>query len=173
MSTQTTTTITTSPVTAPSFTLTLGSTQPTDLGLAALGQTEQMNNQLHAETNKALQTVNVTLATIQKNLEASLQENLLLKKEIVQLNTKISENEKLHATDMKEKTETIKTLVQAVNGLKTTLNSAVTDQNKKIDALVVCFNSHNHTTPLNFQGGYRMTNYSSSGPSTPYTPEKK
>ncbi len=145
--------------------------QFSNLAMEALSQTEQMNNQLNAELNSTMQMFKKMLVDVQMTLDAALKKNELLEKEVIQLNTTIKENETLHAAEMREKTETISTLVESVNQLKNDhrlTTASLTEQKKNFEALASCYNSHSH-------GFYRRCAFdlSISVPTTRYTPEKK
>jgi chromosome segregation ATPase len=141
------------------------------LAIQALSQTEQMNQEVIREMNASLKTFKDLFAEMQKTLGVTLEKNALLEKQILQLNNKIKENEKLHTAEMKKNTQTIATLSNSVTSLTSDLSSTnrrLRNQERNFGTLADKFNSHNHTLGLNFQGGWQMTNYTSSGPSTPY-----
>jgi predicted RNase H-like nuclease (RuvC/YqgF family) len=163
MSTLTITTTTTQPL------ANSASDPSSHLAIQALSQTEQMNQEVTREMNASLKTFKDLFAEMQNTLNATIQENQLLKKEILQLNTKIKENETLHKAEMEKNTQTIATLSQSVTSLTSDLsstNSRLTNQEKNFKALVEQFNGHGHTVLVRPVGSGSLFNTSVA--STPY-----
>jgi hypothetical protein len=156
---------------SPSLNTTLDSSS--NLAIQVLSQTEEMNNQVISEMTTMLKGFEKMLTEIQRTLNATIQENHLLKKEIIQLNTKIKENEELHTAEMKKNTQTIDILSKSVTRLTADLNlnnHNQVEQAKDFQTLVANYNSHGHTTQLRpyVNGGP----FGSLGPSTLYQTKK-
>ncbi len=176
MSTQTVTTITTQPLMLPISTVNIEQEPPPTLNLEVLTYVESMNNQVQSETNLNMQTFILALAKMQKTLEATIQENLAFKNRIIQLETINDENTRLHTAEVKKHTEMIATFSKTVNQLTNDLRTAtaeLAEQKKNFQALTENYNAHNHSTNLNSCGTGYWYLQASTGPSTPYKPEKK
>jgi polyhydroxyalkanoate synthesis regulator phasin len=128
---------------------------------------ESMNAQVVAELTRTQDLFKTLLEDTQKTLNATLQENLSLKKEIIQLNTIIKENELVHAQEVKTYTEAIHALTGSVNELQNDLKSTKEELNNNFKGLANHYNVHTHTTnvakPLS-----SYIPYGSSKPTTQY-----
>jgi septal ring factor EnvC (AmiA/AmiB activator) len=145
MSTRTVTTTTT-----PSST-NLTSDPSSHPAIQALSLTEQMNQEVVREMNTTLKSFEKMFAEMQKTLNASLEENKLLKKDIIQLNTKIKENEALHTAEMKKATKTIATLSKSVTTLESDLTRETCRRRElrdNFEKLVEVYNKHGHPCPI-------------------------
>ena len=179
MSTQTTSITTTQPIAMFQLPVISEPDQSPNLPFEILAQTESMNNLTIAELTKTVESFRTLLGEVRASLDVTLQENLLLKKEIIQQNTKIDENEKLHTAEVKKHTQIISTFSGTVNQLTNNLRltaAALAEQKKNFEALTINYNAHQHTTRVQSRGSNCCLvgcDFGSTGPSTPYTPEKK
>jgi regulator of replication initiation timing len=142
-----------------------------NLAIQVLFQTEQMNNQVTREMTTTLKSFEKMFADMQKTLNTTIQENHLLKKEIIQLNTKIKENETLHTAEMKKNTQTIATLSKSVADLGSDLRSEGYERRvleRQFETLVIEYNNHTHQCPTKFNTSSVAYWGTSGRPSNPF-----